>query len=291
MKQMFNNPNLNGSAPLSVQTRLASGHRYLTAVLMLVICSSASLAVPLGGAGSMTRQSIRGSLEVQGTLSVDGRTVLNGKEYVWPRTKDATKPGSVLKNSGNGNLIWAKEVSPSGDDGALQISESGSFSSDMNLTWNKKEKNLYIGSSPVSLSGHTHAMTDLKGILTIESGGTGTDNGSINAVGELVLSAGGENKNVVLNPSGTGFSVLNGSGTVSKGTVRSEAGFNVRGIDGASGSYDVVSGVKIENNSLKKKIRQFTVSGGIITAIGEESDWMDAGSVIFPAAQAQPVQE
>lgn len=265
--------------------------RTISGLAAIIIFAAVSFAVPLGGAGSMTRQSIRGSLEVQGTLSVDGRTVLNGKEYVWPRTKDITKPGSVLKNSGNGNLIWAKEVSPSGVEGSVQINTGDEFSSDPALVWDKEKKTLNISGVPASVQGHFHDQSEIKGIIPVTRGGTGTDNGSINAAGELIMSAGGENKNVVLNPSGTGFSVLNGSGAISKGVVRSEAGFNVKGIDGASGSYIVVSDMKIENNSLKKKIRQLTVSGGIITAIGEESDWMDAGSVILPAAQPQPVQE
>jgi hypothetical protein len=105
-------------------------------------------------------------------------------------------------------------------------------------------------------------MADWKGILPVTSGGTGTDDGSINA------------------PT-----------VVSAGPVRSETGFNIKGIDGTSGTYTVVSDMKLENNSLKKKTRQLTVSGGIITAIGAESDWMDAGSIMLPAVPAQPAQE
>lgn len=247
-----------------IDLRIGSwNRRFIVGIIVTLIAfSSACFAVPLGGKGSTRKESIKGTIEVIGTFSVDGRTVFNGKNYIWPKTKEAVISGAVLKNDGKGNLVWAQEVSPSGDDGALQLSENGSFSSDKNLAWNKTEKSLYIGGTSVSLSGHIHNTADIKGILPVTSGGTGTDDGSINAT------------------------------TVgSAGPVRSETGFNVKGADGTSGTYTVVSDMKLENNSLKKKIRQLTVSGGIITAIGAESDWTDAGSVILPAVPSQPAQQ
>ncbi len=264
--------------------------KLLLAALILSI-SSPCFAVPLGGKGSDRKESIKGSMEVIGTFSVIGKTVFNGKDYTWPKTKDIVAEGSVLKNDGKGGLIWDKEVSPSGDDGSIQINEKGAFSSDKDLVWNSKEKNVFVGGAPVSLLGHTHAMADLKGILPVASGGTGTDDGSIKATGELVLSAGGENKNVTISPSGSGSVILSGSGTVSSGPVRSENGFNIKGTDGTDGTYTVVSDIKLENNSLKRKIRQVTVSGGIVTAISAESDWMDAGSIVLPTSAPQPAQQ
>ncbi len=259
--------------------------RALTVSLAILIISSVCSAVPLGGAGSMTRQSIKGSLEVQGTLSVDGRTVLNGKEYFWPRTKDITKPGSVLKNSGNGNLIWSPEVSPAGDEGAVQLNTGGDFSSDAALVWNRSEKALYIGGLPASVSGHSHAPADIKGVIPVTSGGTGSDNGSITGTGELVLSSGGENKNIVLSPSGSGSVILGASGMISTGPVRSETGFNTKGADGTSDTYAILSDIKIENNTLFKRTRTITVSGGIVTSIGPESAWTESGAVSIPQPQ------
>lgn len=234
----------------------------LLALCVILAAPSLVFAVPLGGKGSDRKESIKGSIEVTGTLSVIGKTVFNGKDYSWPKTKDIVAEGSVLKNDGKGNLIWDKEISPSGDDGAVQINEKGVFSSDKDLLWNKKEKNIFVGGTPVSLSGHTHNMADLKGILPVTSGGTGTDDGSIKATQVL-----------------------------SQGPVRSETGFNSKGSQGTDGIYTVISDMKIENNSLKKKIRQITVSGGIVTSISAESDWMDAGSIVLQPSAPQPAQQ
>jgi len=244
-------------------------------IFFVLAISSTSFSVPLGGKGSDRKESIKGSLEVSGTLSVNGKTILNGNEYIWPSTKGKIPSGYVLKTENNGMLVWDKEVSPSGNEGAIQFNSNGIFASDNNLFWDNSQKRLFIGSSEVSLNGHKHQPSDINGIIPIELGGTGSNDGSITAKNDLTLSS-GSNGSIILN-STNGNIYLNGIQTISKAIIRSDAGFSTNGENGITDSFIVVSDVKLENNTLKKKFRQISISGGIITKISPESDWIDSG--------------
>ena len=140
---------------------------------------------------------------------------------------------------------------------------------------------------PVSLDGHKHAVSDLtSGLLGVEMGGTGSNNGSIAGSGELKLSAGGTNRNVVIAPSGSG-SVVSNSNIVSngsiaaKGKILSEAGLNIKGLDGYSGTITQISSLRFAGALLQKKEKTLTITGGIITAVGPESDWIDIAAPKF----------
>lgn len=134
---------------------------------------------------------------------------------------------------------------------------------------------------PVSLTGHAHSTADLtSGILGTIHGGTGSDNGSISAASALTFAAGGNDQNITLVPSGNGRVILQGSGLSVSGAVRSETGFDHKGADGISGSYVQVADIRLtEDGTLQKKVRTIAVSGGIITGLGTESDWADAGKI------------
>ena len=134
---------------------------------------------------------------------------------------------------------------------------------------------------PVSLSGHAHSTADLtSGILDAAHGGTGSDNGSISAASALTFAAGGTDQNITLVPSGNGRVILQGGGLSVSGAVRSDTGFDHKGADGISGSYIQVTDIRLtEDGTLQKKVRTIDVSGGIITGLGTESDWADAGKI------------
>ena len=74
----------------------------------------------------------------------------------------------------------------------------------------------------------------LTGILSVGNGGTGTSTGSIiGASGsDLTFSAGGTNQNVLLQPSGAGATILNGS--VGVGTTSPQAALDIFGTGGTS---------------------------------------------------------
>jgi|GEM_PF-7075288 len=57
----------------------------------------------------------------------------------------------------------------------------------------------------------TGTAAGLSATLAITSGGTGTTTGSITGSGALVFAAGGTNQNITLTPSGSGYTVLNGT--------------------------------------------------------------------------------
>jgi len=56
--------------------------------------------------------------------------------------------------------------------------------------------------------------------VAVLDGGTGTSTGSITGEGALTFTAGGTNENVILTPSGTGFTILNGKVGVGTTTIR-----------------------------------------------------------------------
>ena len=135
---------------------------------------------------------------------------------------------------------------------------------------------------PVSLSGHAHSTADLtSGILSVTHGGTGSNNGSIFAPGALSITAGGTDQNITLAPSGNGRVILQGGGLSVSGAVRSDIGFDHKGADGISGSYILVTDIRLtDDGTLQKKVRNIDVSGGIITGLGTESAWEDAGKMV-----------
>ncbi len=198
---------------------------------------------------------------------------------------------AVLKNDGKGTLSWSKEVAPSGNDGAIQYSLAGNLAGEESLKWNSGAKKLTVAGTveaaavnvsgnAVSLNGHSHSTTDIKsGILPVPNGGTGTDNGSISAVGEAKIAAGGPSNNVVLVPSGAGLVVIQGAGLNAVGSVNSDLGYSLKGAKGAAAVFNVVTDTRINGASLQKKFVTVTVSGGIITLVSAESDWVDAGIV------------
>jgi hypothetical protein len=62
------------------------------------------------------------------------------------------------------------------------------------------------------------------------------------------------------------------------GTIRANTNFNFNGTNGYSGTYTVVTDMRITGSMLQKRTRTITVSGGIITDTGTEV-WTDVGSV------------
>jgi len=265
--------------------------------LMLLVCllvlSGSALAIPLGGAGSARKERITGTFEVAGSLNVmsykigskevvgilrvNGITAINSIEYSWPKKQF---PQTVLRNNGLGTLEWGKDVSPIGKNGAIQFNNANTFSADDGLIWDFSSKKLNIAGSldayllmqkgfPVEIKGHTHSTSEISsGIFNIINGGTGSNNGSINGNDELRLSAGGLDKNVLLIPSGNGQ-------VISSGSMRAEKGFSSGVAAGATGTFSQVCDIRMNETQLQKKTRMITVSGGIITIIGNESDWSD----------------
>lgn len=259
--------------------------RLLPAVLIISL-SSACFAVPLGGKGTDRKESVKGTFEVNGTLSVNGKAILNGQTYSWPKIAAASAGNTILKNDGTGNLSWEKELSAGGAQGALQYNNNGAFAGTAGLVWDETTKMLSIGTTPVSLSGHVHRSSDItQGIFPVTSGGTGTDNGSISGTGDVQISAGADNKNIILNPSGSGYTMINGTSVLSKGPLRSETGFNARGNSGIDTVYEEISDIRMNGSTLQKRYKKITVTGGIITSISGDSDWMDAGSIAIPQAK------
>jgi len=63
--------------------------------------------------------------------------------------------------------------------------------------------------------------------IAVAHGGTGTSTGSITGPGALIFTAGGTNQNVILTPSGTGYTILNGN--VGIGTTTPQDDLHVQG--------------------------------------------------------------
>ena len=269
----------------------------LVCLLLAGSLAAQSFAVPLGVKGSSSREMIKGLFQVEGVLAVNGKTALNGLWYVWPNKLNYDK-ASVLKNNGAGILSWEKELNAGGAAGQIQFNNDGEFAGDSNLSWDQGKRSLSVAGLvssvtflqngvPVSLEGHKHSVSDLSsGILGIEMGGTGSNNGSILASGELKLSAGGADQNVVITPSGSGAFVSNANimsnGSIAaKGKIFSEEGLNIKGLDGYSGTVTQISSLKFEGALLQKKEKTLTITSGIITAVSGESEWTDVGSPKF----------
>jgi len=65
--------------------------------------------------------------------------------------------------------------------------------------------------------------------IAVAHGGTGTSTGSITGPGALIFTAGGTNQNVILTPSGTGYTILNGN--VGIGATIPSATLHIKGDD------------------------------------------------------------
>ena len=98
-------------------------------------------------------------------------------------------------------------------------------------------------------------------------------------LGEIKITAGGANSNVTITPSGTGLVVVQGAGLNSVGAVNSDLGYSLKGAKGAAAVFNVVTETRLNGAVLQKKFVTVTVTGGIITSVSTESDWVDAISV------------
>ena len=269
----------------------------LVCLVLGCILAAQSFAVPLGGKGSSSREMIKGLFQVEGVLAVNGKTSFNDLWYVWPKKLNYDKT-SVLKNNGAGILSWEKELGAAGAPGQIQFNSGGEFAGDSGLLWDQGRRALSVAGLvssvtflqngvPVSLEGHKHSVSDLtSGILGVEMGGTGSNNGSIAASGELKLSAGGANQNVVISPSGSGAVVSNANivsnGSISaKGKILSDTGISIKGLDGYSGTITQISSLRFVGALLQKREKTLTITSGIITGVSAESDWTDIGTPKF----------
>lgn len=220
----------------------------LSLVIVSFVITPKAFAVPLGGKGAMTREMIKGEMHISGLLSVEGITSFNKLKYSWPISQQA---GTYLKNEGSGKLSWAKEISPGGSTGNLQFNDKGSFAGDGNLLWDNTAKTLKVSGLTVN-----NAAAETLDAKKLTQGGTAVS-----------LSGHTHSTNDITGP-------LN-----FVGLVRSDKGFNVNGLDGVSGTFTQVTDMRLNGATLQKKIRTITISGGIITNLGPESDWVDAGSI------------
>lgn len=97
------------------------------------------------------------------------------------------------------------------------------------------------GSAWTKLVVPTDNVNNVTGTVAIANGGTGSNSGSITGSGALTFAAGGTNQNIILTPSGTGYTIFNnnvGMGTttpIDRLDVRSAMSVNeikFRGTDG-----------------------------------------------------------
>ncbi len=201
------------------------------------------------------------------TLKVDTGIISNGwMETADLRSKTLKTDSAIISKSLEVPTLRSNDLTVAGPLDAKTITQAG---------------------VAVSLSGHTHSTADLtSGILGAAHGGTGSDNGSISGSGALTFSAGGSDQNITLIPSGNGRVVLQGGGLNVSGAVRSDSGFNQKGADGISENYVQVTDIRLNaDGTLQKKVRTINVSGGIITGLGAESDWADAGKISIQPKQ------
>ncbi|MHA8084255.1 tail fiber domain-containing protein [Aquirufa antheringensis] len=103
----------------------------------------------------------------------------------------------------------------------------------------------WSGTAWIRLTIPSDNASNVTGTVAVANGGTGTSTGSITGSGALTFTAGGTNQNIILNPSGTGYTLLNNSvglGTntpVDRLDVRSAMSVNeikFRGTDGGDDS-------------------------------------------------------
>lgn len=114
-----------------------------------------------------------------------------------------TLTGAVTLAAGTGISI-----TPSGN--TLTIANTGAGSGTVTSVALTAPPLFTVSGSPVTSAG-TLALTYSGSALPVANGGTGTTSGSITGTSELDFTAGGTNQNVVLTPSGTGYTILNGN--------------------------------------------------------------------------------
>ena len=99
------------------------------------------------------------------------------------------------------------------------IFDVGDLSADQTFNFNVGGTVYTSGNDPLDTIAEWQSLctacvdvtADVTGTLPVASGGTGTTTGSITGTGALTFAAGGTNQNVTLTPSGTGYTILNGS--------------------------------------------------------------------------------
>jgi len=104
------------------------------------------------------------------------------------------------------------------------------------------------------------------GIMPVASGGTGSSNGSIAGTGALTFAAGGSNQNINLTPSGTGRTVLNGTGGVNGSSPTSQ--WVIRPQTGSVNSATEMHSTQTDNTASISNIWQFdnTAANGAAAA-------------------------
>jgi hypothetical protein len=170
-----------------------------------------------------------------GTTSVDGSAKLqvdaNNKGFLPPRVElTGTNVAGPITSPASGLLVYNTATA-----GVSPNNVTPGFYYWNGTTWNR----LIIGSDNA---------TNVTGTVTIANGGTGTTNGSITGSGALTFAAGGTNQNVIITPSGTGYTILNGKvgvGTSSPGAALHVESGTPRGalrlVDGTQGPGKVLT--------------------------------------------------
>lgn len=201
------------------------------------------------------------------------------------------------------NILWnydQKKLSVAGNIDASALTQSGTQVSLAGHVHNAAEINAGIlgvlnggtgtdngsinGSGELKLNAggpanHVSITPSGTGMVIINGAGLQLTGGVVNASEDVKINAGGTDKNVIVTPSGKGSLILNGAGLMSGGPVRTETAFNVKGVSGADAVIDIMTDMRTNKGVLQKKSRRVTISGGIVTEVGNETDWYDAQNV------------
>ncbi|WP_415061950.1 hypothetical protein [Bdellovibrio sp.] len=186
---------------------------------------SGSLAGDVSGTqGSTVVEKIKGQ-SVSATGSAVGQVLRYEGSNTWT-------PGFVamtdLKSSVTGGNSFASSC---GANQTLVYNSVGDVMSCSNISITKSQVSDFPTLGTLAAKSSLDlASTDAIGITPVSKGGTGTNNGSITGTGALAFTAGGANQNVTLNPSGTGYTILNGNvgiGTTTPGVALDVIG-NIR---------------------------------------------------------------
>lgn len=145
------------------------------------------LPVINGGTGSATASGARTNLGAT-TLGSNLFTITNPSAITFPRF-NADNTVSALTAANFRTAIGA------GTGSISSISGSGGTTG------------LTLNGGPITTSG----TLTLGGVLAVTNGGTGTPTGCITGTSELTFNAGGTNQDILLRPSGTGYTVIRSS--------------------------------------------------------------------------------